>query len=96
VFHARRLTTSHGEVVRELLNRVGVVQLHPFATQRALERFPRVVGTPDALHLSAIEYLRSQRQQVVLATYDTRLAAAAEAWTSRWPSRCKPRPAAAV
>ena len=77
--HARRLTTSHGELVRELLARVGVVELHPLATQRALEPFPLVVRTLDALHLSAIEYLRGQRQQVTLATYDTRLATAAEA-----------------
>jgi len=77
--HARRLTASHSEVVRELLGRVGVVELHPLATQRALEPFPLAVRTFDALHLSAIEYLRSQRQQVALATYDTRLATAAEA-----------------
>ncbi len=76
--HALRLTATHGELVRELLGRVAVVELHPLATQRALEPFPIAVRTLDALHLSAIEYLRSQRQAVQLATYDTRLARAAE------------------
>ena len=77
--HARGLVTSHGEASREALARLGVVDLHALATQRALEPFPRVVRTLDALHLSAIDYLRSQRQQVTLATYDARLATAAEA-----------------
>jgi predicted nucleic acid-binding protein len=77
--HARGLGASHGEAAREVLARLGVVELHPLATQRALEPFPLVVRTLDALHLSAIEYLRGQRQQVTLATYDRRLASAAEA-----------------
>ena len=76
--HARRLTPAHGDLVTELLATVAVVELHPLATQRALEPFPVAVRTLDALHLSAIEYLRSQRQVVQLATYDKRLAAAAE------------------
>jgi len=77
--HARRLTGTHGELARELLGRVAVVELHPLATRRALEPFPVVVRALDALHLSAIEYLRGQRQVVQLATYDKRLAAAAAA-----------------
>lgn len=77
--HARGLAASHAEAARNVFARLGVVELHPLATQRALEPFPLVVRTLDALHLSAIEYLRSQRQEVTLATYDTRLATAAEA-----------------
>ena len=77
--HARGLGASHAEAAREILARIGVVELHPLATQRALEPLPTVVRTLDALHLSAIEYLRGQRQVVQLATYDTRLAAAATA-----------------
>jgi predicted nucleic acid-binding protein len=77
--HARGFGASHAEAAREVLARLGVVELHPLATQRALEPMPMVVRTLDALHLSAIEYLRSQRQIVQLATYDKRLAAAAAA-----------------
>lgn len=77
--HARGLTPTHAQLVRELLGTVAVVELHPLATQRALEPFPVAVRALDALHLSAIEYLRGQRQVVQLATYDKRLAAAAAA-----------------
>jgi len=77
--HALRLTTTHADLARELLGRVAIVELHPLATQRALEPFPLAVRTLDALHLSAIDYLRTQRQQVTLATYDIRLARAAQA-----------------
>jgi hypothetical protein len=35
------------------------------------------VRTLDALHPASIEFLRSQHQQVELATYDTRMADAA-------------------
>jgi predicted nucleic acid-binding protein len=77
--HARGLGASHAEAAREVLARLGVVELHPLVTQRALEPMPMVVRTLDALHLSAIEYLRGQRQVVQLATYDKRLAAAAAA-----------------
>jgi hypothetical protein len=46
---------------------------------RALEPFPVPVRTLDALHLSTLLFLQSQRQPVELATYDERLAAAAAA-----------------
>jgi hypothetical protein len=76
--HARGLGASHADVARDVLARLAVVELHALATQRALEPLPTVVRTLDALHLSAIEYLRSRRQVVQLATYDKRLAAAAQ------------------
>jgi predicted nucleic acid-binding protein len=75
--HAARLGASHGELLRGVLACMATVELHPSATARALEPFPSPVRTLDALHLSAIEYLRAQQQDVALATYDDRLAAAA-------------------
>jgi hypothetical protein len=44
---------------------------------RALEPFSVAVRTPDALHLSWIEFLRSRRQTVALASFDERLLAGA-------------------
>ena len=76
--HARALGASHGEHARELLQRVGLLELAPPVLARALEPFPVSVRTLDALHLASIEFLRSQRQDVQLATYDSRLAAAAK------------------
>lgn len=76
--NARGLGASHGEHVRELLHRVALLELAPPVLSRALEPFPTSVRTLDALHLASIEFLRSQRQDVKLATYDARFAAAAK------------------
>ncbi len=75
--HARRLAASHGSATRELLARISFVELSPIVLARALEPFPTPVRSLDALHLASLEYLRSQRLEVELATYDERMAAAA-------------------
>jgi hypothetical protein len=77
--HARRLGASHGEAVRALIGRVALIELAPPVLLRALDPFPRPVRTPDALHLASIEFLRSHGQAPTLASYDTRLVAAARA-----------------
>jgi predicted nucleic acid-binding protein len=78
-FHARGLGASHGEAARDLLARVAFIELVPPVLERALAPFPSPVHTLDALHLASIEFLRAQRQDVTLATYDERMAAAADA-----------------
>ena len=75
--HARRLAVSHGEHARELLQRLAMIELAPPVLARALEPFPVALRTLDALHLASIEFLRGQRQDVTLATYDVRMTAAA-------------------
>jgi predicted nucleic acid-binding protein len=77
--HARGLGASHGEAARDLLARVAFIELAPPVLERALAPFPSPVRTLDALHLASIEFLRAQRQDVTLATYDERMAAAADA-----------------
>jgi hypothetical protein len=77
--HARRLVRSHGEAARALIARVALLELAPLVLARAIEPFPTPVRTLDALHLAAIEFLRGQRQSVSLASYDSRLTAAARA-----------------
>ncbi len=44
---------------------------------RALEPFASPVRTLDALHLASIEFLRERRQDIRLASYDTRMVIAA-------------------
>jgi hypothetical protein len=44
---------------------------------RALEPFPTPVRTLDALHLAAMDFLRSNGQTLQLASYDRRLLTAA-------------------
>ena len=77
--HARGLGRSHGEEVRALIGRVGLIELAPPVLARALEPFPVPVRTLDALHLASIEFLRARRQEPSLASYDERLIAAAQA-----------------
>lgn len=75
--HARRLGSSHGDMVRALLGRVALLELAAPVLARALEPFPTPVRTPDALHLASLEFLRSHGQTVRLASYDERLLSAA-------------------
>ena len=77
--HARRLERSHGEAVRSLLGRLAFLELAAPVLARALEPFPTVVRTLDALHLASMEFLRRQGQRVTLASYDERMLAAARA-----------------
>jgi hypothetical protein len=77
--HARGLGRSHGEEVRALIGRVALIELAPPVLARALEPFPVPMRTLDALHLASIEFLRSRRQSVELATYDEQLRAGARA-----------------
>lgn len=51
----------------------------PPVLARALEPFPAPVRTLGALHLASIDFLRSQGQNVRLASYDERLPSAARA-----------------
>jgi hypothetical protein len=75
--HARGLADSHGDAARELVGRLALIELAPPVLARALEPFPIPVRTLDALHLASIEFLRSLKQPVVLASYDVRMNEAA-------------------
>jgi predicted nucleic acid-binding protein len=77
--HARGLGRSHGDDARALIARVALIELVPPVLARALDPFPVPVRTLDALHLASLEFLRSLRQSVELATYDERLLAGAHA-----------------
>ncbi|HVQ74013.1 MAG TPA: PIN domain-containing protein [Candidatus Binatia bacterium] len=75
---ARGLAGSHGDAARLLLARVAFLELLPRTLERALDPFPLPVRTLDALHLASMSFLREHGEEVVLATYDRRLAACAE------------------
>jgi predicted nucleic acid-binding protein len=76
--NARGLGSSHAEAARALLHRLALLELAPPVLARALEPFPVPVRTLDALHLASMEFLRSQRVEISLASYDQRLLQAAE------------------
>jgi predicted nucleic acid-binding protein len=75
--HARGLGRSHGDAARALIAGIALIELAPPVLARALEPFAAAVRTLDALHLASIEFLRSRRQKVELASLDQRLLAAA-------------------
>ncbi len=77
--HARGLRASHGDAARDLVARLGLLELVPEVLGRAMEPFPAPVRTLGALHLASIEFLRQQGQVVTLASYDQRQRAAAAA-----------------
>jgi predicted nucleic acid-binding protein len=77
--NARGLSASHGELVRQLLGRVAVLELVGEVLGRAREPFPAPVRTLDALHLASLHFLRDQGVDLALASYDARLLAAAAA-----------------
>ncbi|MCC6318111.1 MAG: PIN domain-containing protein [Gemmatimonadaceae bacterium] len=77
--NALGLGKSHGQLARDMLGRLALVELLPTVLARSLEPFPTVVRTLDALHLSTVDYLRNGRQDVTVATYDGRMATAARA-----------------
>lgn len=76
--NARGSLSSHRDRARGLLARVSLTELTEVALARALRPFPVIVRTLDALHLATLEFLR-QGEAVELASYDSRMIAAATA-----------------
>jgi predicted nucleic acid-binding protein len=77
--NARGLGPSHADDLRALLARLSFLELETPVLARALEPFPVPVRTLDALHLASIAFLQGLGQRPTLATYDSRLAEAANA-----------------
>jgi len=75
--NAHQLQNSHGDAVRNLIGRVAMIEMVGPVLERALQPFPVPVRTLDAIHLSALEFVRAQKQTVQLASYDERLLSAA-------------------
>ena len=76
--HERDLARSHADLARLLLARVSLLALDPAVLTRALQPFPKPTRTLDALHLASASYLRERGADVRVATYDERMAGAAE------------------
>lgn len=77
--NARRATEPDIEATHRLLDRISFIELHAPALQRALTPLPLPVRTVDALHLATLHFLEQQGLPVRLASYDSRLLAAASA-----------------
>lgn len=77
--NARGMATSHGAMVSDVIARMALMELTTDVLARALEPFPTVVRTLDALHLASIDFLRRQGIDLRLASYDDRMLTAARA-----------------
>ncbi len=77
--HAMSFAASHGEAARALVGQIALLELSPEVLQRALEPYPVRIRILDALHLASLGFLQTHGQKVELATYDTKMAAAARA-----------------
>jgi len=77
--HARHLAASHGAEAKIILGGIDFIELTPAVLARALEPFAVPVRTLDALHLASIEFLRTRRSEILLASFDARLISAARA-----------------
>lgn len=75
--HAKGLAQSHGPDIRRFLRGIRLLELEANILERATEPFPVHARTLDAPHLASMEYLRSERRALELASYDNRLIAAA-------------------
>jgi predicted nucleic acid-binding protein len=77
--NAYGLALSHADRAKARLDRVNFVELSHGALARALEPLPVPLRTLDALHLATMDVLRRSEESIELASYDTRLLAAAQA-----------------
>jgi predicted nucleic acid-binding protein len=77
--HAAQADDSVTDAARFLLGSSDLVEMTPAVLVRATEPFPVPLRTLDALHLATADYLRTQGMRLRVATYDARMAAAAEA-----------------
>jgi predicted nucleic acid-binding protein len=77
--HAYGLAGQVGNATQALLLRVGMIEMTRSVLARALEQQPFALRTLDSLHLATMDFLRGRSETVELASYDTRLLAAARA-----------------
>ena len=78
--NAYGLASSHGDRANARLYRVNFVELSERVLARALEPFPVALRTLNALHLATVDFLRGRSEAIQLASYDSRLIAAASAF----------------
>jgi predicted nucleic acid-binding protein len=73
------LTYAMQNAAGALLAGIELIEMSEIVLARALEPWPTPIRTLDALHLATIEYLHRQGATVEMASYDSRLLAAAQA-----------------
>jgi predicted nucleic acid-binding protein len=77
--HAYDLNGSNQQAARTLLMGIELFEMDERVLARALEPWPTPIRTLDALHLATAVYLQRHGESIELASYDSRLTAAAQA-----------------
>ena len=72
--NAYGLAESHAEVAREIIRRIGMLEMSSAVLERAVRAFPLLVRTLDALHLATFDFVWCQDHAVQLASCDRRMA----------------------
>lgn len=76
--YAYNLSGVVGEDAELLFRRIRFVEMSRTVLDRALTPFPITLRTLDALHLATMDHLKQLLSDLVLASYDHRLLAAAQ------------------
>jgi predicted nucleic acid-binding protein len=71
--NSRGLAASHGPLVEDLIERLGIVELDGETLARARDPFPVPLRTLDVIHLASAVYLQGRGFRVEVATYDARM-----------------------
>lgn len=77
--HAYGKAATHGRTLAMTLASLDLLSLDDDVCARSRAPFPIPVRTIDALHLAAADYWRTRSFDVSVATYDERMARAAQA-----------------
>lgn len=77
--HARGYTGILRDSASDLISRLRLLEMTRPVLARAMQPYPIAVRTLDALHLATIDFLMRQGEAIELASYDTRMLAAARA-----------------
>ncbi len=71
--NSRGLAASHGPLVEDLIERLGIVELDSETLARARDPFPVPLRTVDVIHLASAVYLQGRGFRVEVTTYDARM-----------------------
>jgi predicted nucleic acid-binding protein len=76
---AKQLSANGTAGIDAITSRLRFTEISPETVGLLYSDAPKNLRTLDAIHLATLEYLRRTGRELTLATYDRRLAAAAEA-----------------
>jgi hypothetical protein len=77
--HSRELAQAKSERTNVLINHINFIEMTPAVLSRALQPFSITLRTLDSLHVATLAHVYARDQSTVLASYDKRMVAGAQA-----------------